>query len=176
MRKVFIALLIVPLFCFSQQDKPKSKIEELNSKSGILIKREFIEAGEIIGSYSAKIKIRVVKITDLKTNIVTTGLKFDIAEKSTSVFLDKDEIDGLLISMSKIKETVATPAPTNYTEFSFLSKSGLNASLFTSKETWRFAIDIDKYGRDGYVFFESSKSSEAIDNFINVINEAKKSL
>jgi hypothetical protein len=177
MKKVLILLFIAPSFLFSQIEKSKSKIEELSSKSGVLLKKEYKPIATITGAYGTSFKMQVLKITDLKTNVTTAGLKFDY--QKSSFFLDKDEINGLYESLVKMREINDTPQPLEYTEFNFYSNTGLRIGLFSSDKegTWQLLIDFSKYSSintTNVIFFEATKIKEALDLLLKNLSEVKK--
>ncbi len=174
-RLILFAFLFPSILTFSQSDSPKTVIEETLSQSGTLVKKEFNRLPIINGAYSIKLQITALKITSYTSNTIVSGAKFESGKSST--FLDKEELTGLISALNKMKEFSTTPVPENYTEYVFVSKSGLSVSIYSNdKEGWVFSITVSKYGTDGFVFFDKGKSVEAINKVTEAITEAKKLL
>lgn len=164
--KTLIALIIIclPALCYSQTEKAQSNIETMSEKSGILFKKEFTRIGDYYYGF-----VEVLKITNLATINTIKGIR--IGSNKAWGFLDEDEIDGLILSLGKMKEVLNTPVPKDYTEYVFTSKSGFKASIFVDRNKWAFSIQADKYISSSSVLFDKI---EQFQNFYDMINAAKK--
>lgn len=168
MKKILIVILFyTPINLYAQLEKSSSKIEAVSNKAGVLLKTEYKRSGSYYYGY-----VDVAKITNLSTNENNKGIR--IGSQSTGwSFLDDDEIDALITSMEKIKEIYNSPVPADYTEYTFISKSGFVASIYTDKGKWIFMIATNRHLSSSIVFFEKP---ENIITFYNLIVTAKMNL
>ena len=179
MKKIILIFAIVSSALFSnaqakKEQESKSKIEGLSEKSGTLLKKEFID----IGKFNS-VQIQVLKITDVSTGAVLAGLRLEKEKKgddagSFVVFLDSDEIDGLLKSINYINENVLSkPLPDDYIEYNFQSRSGFRAGVYkASSAKWSAFVQLDKYYDDSQLFL----GSDELIQFRDLIIQAKAKL
>jgi len=161
MKKLFIiiALFIGLSSTFGQTEAKTalSNAEKFSEKSGVLIKKEFADIGEV-----KDLEIKVVHYTDLisKNSVSSVRLEKEVVGKYSTdtkiASLDSDEIDGLIKSIKLIQEQIFNSVPTEYTEVSFKSRGGFEAGCFWSKGKWSTYLKIKKYDSKSYVFLDQS--------------------
>lgn len=151
----------------------QSNIEKFSERSGTLIERKYIDVGTI-----KDCKIQVMLISDMMTNAKTSGVRFEMekADRYTSstkiAFLDKDEVDGLIKSLSILKSNVLTSQRDSYTEVEFTSRSGFSAGAFYADGKWSAFMKLKKYDSDSYVFIKP----EDLDALAGLLQQAKPQL
>jgi len=176
MKYLFVFSMVVLLsFCntFSQdlnKKQSQSEIEGFTSQDGILLQKEFIDVGEF-----KKCKINIAIFTDLLANISKKGIRFEYEVKgkysndTKIAFLDVDEIDALIKSITIIKENVLPQIKNNYTEIQYTSRGGFIAGCYWSDKSWTGFMKIEKYDKDSYMWFKSTE----FDQLLTVLNNAK---
>lgn len=168
------ALSIVFISMSAQQLKPKeqetSNAEKFSERSGSLIRKEFIDIGEI-----KKCEVKVIHFTDLISNQKTSAVKFEYEYKSTyssdtkSAVLDADEIDGLIKSIKIIQEKVLPATAANYTEVSFRSRSGFEAGCYSKKDSWSAYMKLERFDSNSYVFIDKDDLAK----LLSLLEQAK---
>src|SRR5688500_17621491 len=113
MKNVFlIALCTFTLAAFaSAQTKPvereQSNIEKFSAKSGTLVEKRFVDVGKL-----KSIEVQVLVLTDLISNAKVSGVRFEMptatrySTDTKVAFLDQDEVDGLIKSITALKTKV----------------------------------------------------------------------
>lgn len=147
MKKVLLPILIVTsLTVYSQEtnkDKEQTKSEKFSQRSGTLLQKDFIDLGQVSG-----IDVKILKITDLNDNESNTSVRFEYRTYA-DIFInaiDKDEVDGLIISIKNLLNLVSKTTPTNYTEVTYFSRGGFTLGIYfeTQKSKWKSFLKIDK--------------------------------
>ena len=129
----------------------KSQVVELLAKDGILLEKQFYPLGSVAG----------VEFENLILTDITTGKKTGALRVTTSYYssigsddyigtLDADELDACLKSMNYIKEQVAKPAPSIYTEYEYSTRDGVSMGCYCSTDrkgesSWTIFIKTKKY-------------------------------
>lgn len=172
-----LALIGASLTTFAQQGKVKeqetSNAEKFSERSGSLIKKEFIDIGEL-----KKCELKVIHYSDLMTNQKTSALKFEYEYKSSyssdtkAAVLDADEIDGLIKSIKIIQEKIFPLTPENYSEVSFRSRSGFEAGCFSKKDSWSTYMKLEKFDSNSYVFMDKDDLAK----LLTLLEQAKSKL
>jgi len=105
---LFIALCAICAFSqVKSQEKEQSKLEAFSLKSGTLLEKQFIDAGELKG-----VKVQTYIIADLITGVKVTGIRLEktVSDRYSSdtktAALDLDEVDGLIKSITTLKTKV----------------------------------------------------------------------
>jgi hypothetical protein len=133
----FLAFLCAPsiLFCQSETtNQPvKSKVETFTEETGTLIETTVEE----IGTLRYSLSIKVLKLKNLITGVKINGISFELNNRKN--ILDADEIDGLVKSLSIMKDAAATTKPV-YTELTYKSRTGFEVGAF---------FDLDKRAQNG---------------------------
>ncbi len=174
MKPILLAILLIPFITLAQvkeDAREKSKLETFSEKSGKIIQKTFIDIGKV-----KELKVEVLVFEDLTDNSKISGLRLEAGVYSTlgsstkTAFLDKDEIDGLLKSLSYFKEKVFPSSPENYTEVTFSSRSGFSAGVFQdNKKKWSLVLKLEKYDSRSSVYLKDTD----IDDLIRLIEKAK---
>lgn len=151
---LIITFLIVGLSCLAQDkdliQAPKSKLEAFSEKAGAMFKKEYFKIAQL-----HDLTFEVLTITNLSTNESMQGLLISsksmvgTTEVTWRAFLDQDEIDGFLKAVTYMSATVMkNDFPTNYTEYTFQSRSGFSASIFNitrsydDKQKWKSSFKL----------------------------------
>lgn len=170
MKKIFTLIALTAIFSYgySQEketlkSKSESKIEAFGAETGSLIEKSNEDVGKV-----GSITIQTSVITNLLTNTKIKGLRIEKANTSQYgsdhiSFLDEDEIDAVLKSISLLKEKIQT-IPTNYVEIIFTARSGFEFGAYYSKE-WKYFIQVDKYKSDS-MFFMGTPSLDRFEIYV----------
>lgn len=144
-----ISLIVFPISIFSQdlkKDIEPTKSEKFSQRSGTFLQKDFIDIGSIGGT-----EIKVLNIKDLNNNESNSSVRFEKQAYGTYSdsyinAIDKDEVDGLIISIKNIIENVLKTTPSTYTEVTYSSRSGFNlGSYFEAKKSkWVIFFKIEK--------------------------------
>lgn len=155
MKKIY--LLIIILFSsfaiFSQNDKNSTNAEQFSIKSGTLLKKEFIDAGEMKG-----IHFKIVYFTDMISDQTKKALRLEYVYNGTYSsdtkisILDEDEIDELIKSIELMQEKIFPENALNYTEVSFKSRGGFETGCYYANDKWKTYVKLEKYDENSYVF------------------------
>lgn len=102
----------------------------------------------------------MIKLTDLTTNAVISGIKltaYDVGGYGSTTkmtFLDADEIDSLLKAMAYINEKVfTTNLPSNPVEYNYRSRRGFTADGFSSSKKWKGHLQLEQYdSHSGFIY------------------------
>jgi hypothetical protein len=166
---IFLLLFTIPSGCQSQvaakPDEAKSKqskLEEFSGRSGQLLEKKFLRIGKF-----GQTSVDVLIITDMNSKKVVSGVRLErvvstqYTSRTISAFIDDDEVDGAIKSMSYLKAQILGSAiPENYTEYQFVSRSGFQVGCFNEKKDWIGFINIDRIGRDGFDSFNGVRMAE----------------
>ena len=151
----FMTLFVMGLQAQTQlaKDVESSNAEKFSASSGALIKKDFIDIGEIRGA-----KLQVVKFQDMISEKSTSAVRLEYEVKSSygtdtkKAMLDADEIDGLLKSIKVMKERIFPSTSVTYSEVTYRSRAGFEAGCYWSKDKWTTYLKLEKYDSKSYVF------------------------
>jgi hypothetical protein len=174
MKKALPLIILLCAVCAFSQVKPvekeQSKLEQFSSKSGTLIQKQFVDLGTV-----KKVKVELMTLTDLGSGLKISGIRFsfEVTSSYTSdekiAFLDFDEVDGLIKSISLLKSKVFTSTPTNYTEVMYSSRSGDQAGAFWSDNKWTAYMRLEKYDSKSFLSLEPAD----FDGLLTILTRAK---
>lgn len=147
MKKLFILLVLLCSVAVSnaQNEKSQSKAARFESSIGSLIRRDYYALPKVGGA-----EMKVMILTDIFTGTKIGCLRmktkyqpYSNLEGETFVgYLDFEELDAAIKSLSYIKETILPTTPDVYTDFMFNTKDG--GQLFTDFDAktkkWEFTI------------------------------------
>jgi hypothetical protein len=172
--KIVILFLLVASITHGQTiEKLKSNAEIFSTKSGTLIKKEFVDIGKVKDA-----KVSVIHYTDMidDKKVSSVNFKYEHTSKysksTKSASLDADEIEGLIKSIKLIQEKIFSTTPDKYTEVSFFSRSGFSAGCYWSSDKWKTYIRLEKFDSDSYVFLQK----EDFKNLLELLEKAKTKL
>lgn len=167
MKRIYFLFLLLPLFAASQQpakEVTKSKLEAFSERSGTLIQKTFIDIGKVNG-----LQVQIQVIENMTDHSKLSGLRLEAVTYSSLgadtkiAFIDPDEIEGLLTSLKYFKDKLFATSPENYTETSFTSRTGLNATAFQdNKKKWSVALKLEKYDSRSTVYLKEDSITELI--------------
>lgn len=174
MKQAFILLLVFSNFlCFSQKDSVVTKLDKEIFKTGALIRTEIIGIGDFGGLGTNKVKVATVKTTDLANDITVKGIYVTVDNIRNTV--DEDEVDGLIISLERMRSLLNTKPPKTYNEFKFSTISGFELVVETYKDDWVFYIKT-KHFIDTRSHMHLRKPMESLKSFYDLILKAKEEL
>jgi len=151
----FLSFMILSLNAQTQIAKEieTSNAEKFSASSGALIKKDFLDIGEIRGA-----KLQVVIFQDMISEKSTNAVRFEYEVKSSystdtkKAMLDADEIDGLLKSIKVMKDKIFPSTSDVYSEVTYRSRGGFEAGCYWSKGKWTTYLKLEKYDSKSYVF------------------------
>lgn len=137
----------------------QSNADKFSKRSGTLISTEFINLG-IVGD----LKLVLIVLRDLITNQEEKAIRFeydyyngyDDYPDTKIASLDRDELEGLIKSLEMIVSRVFQTVPANYMEVNFISRSGMNAGCYFSKNNWEFYVKISQHDGNSFVFMNKN--------------------
>jgi hypothetical protein len=172
MKNIF-AFSLLSLLAMSTygQDKRSSNADLLIDKPGVVLQREYQNISKV-----KNVSIIVEYITDMSVaasakRISALDLEYTTMgdnSQTVSVLIDQDEVQGLISFLENIHDNIIkSAAPKNYTEFSLMTRSGLEAGCYW-ENTWKPYVKLDS---------ENSKtdvelSSDDLIAFISFIKQA----
>jgi hypothetical protein len=172
----FLVVLLFPVLSFGQVVpgiEGKSKIELFSLKTGNLIKKEFTKLNS-----TRKVVLEILKISDVMNNTTIDGIKFNttIVNKNNgtetkSNYLDADEVDAFLKSAKFLLSSLNMPGD-NYTEYQFVSRGGLMAGAYSSKNGWNYYLKLNQNDAESYAFV----SKEDFEEITHTVEQAKSKL
>jgi len=137
------------------QDKKECKADMLADTPGAVIQKEYVNI-----TVMDHLTIVVEFVTNTANNQKLSALDMEYKTggddgTTSNTLLDADEVDALLAFMQNIQDNISkTTAPKNYTEYTFLSKSGFEAGCYWDKK-WKTYFKVDS---------EDSKTDMELDN------------
>ena len=152
MKKLLPAfVLIFTAVSFAQIAKPtpekeQSKLEQFSAKSGGLFERRFEPVGTVKG-----VKVEILSIADLISGLKIMGLRFEYYAYASyggdtkTAFLDADEVDGLIKSITMLQSTVFPSTRDVYTEVTYTSRGGFSAGAYYANKQWTAFVKLEKY-------------------------------
>lgn len=150
------------------QDKA-CKADIMEGKPNVVIQKEYLK----ITTFK-NIAIVVEYVTDVTNNQKLSALDLEFSttgenSETISTMLDPDEVDGLLAFLQNVQDNIAkAAAPKNYTEYTYVSKSGMEAGCYFDK-VWKTYIRIDKDDSKTNVELEK----DDLVSFISFVRQAK---
>lgn len=179
MRRIilFIALLISTCILNAQEeqekeDNVKSKYSMFSEKSGMLLKHEYYDLGEVGG-----LSLEAIVSTDINTDTKAAAVRFKnsyfISLTAGSVYyistLDSEELDSCINALGFMVAMSESKTPDVYTEYRYISIEGIDISLFTNNGSWNASIQTKKYTDKSWTKIPVNKLRE----LINKLNRAK---
>ena len=145
-----LMLLSGSIFCAAQVQPSVpptlSKLEELSSVNGLVLKREHYLLGTI-----AKIEFNVLTLTNMASKEVTKGIRLSVKSFTLETYigyLDPNEVEGLASAMNTIGTSTAEQ-PENYTEMEYNNISGnIEAGAFSTEKGWKYYIFLGRYNKE----------------------------
>lgn len=157
MKKIFLILFIINFYFGYSQTKEKelSNAEKFSAKSGVLIKKEFVDINVLKSVY-----FKVVIYSDIMNNTKYSAQRIEkeyvsnYSSDTKIAVLDSDEIAGLIASIKLIRDNIFPTSPVLYTEVSFKSRAGFEAGCYWGKDNWKIYLKLEKYDNDSHVFLD----------------------
>ena len=138
-----------------------------------MLQKEYADVGSV-----KKVTIQTMLIKDLIAGSSIKALRFEyeayssIGSDTKVAALDQDEIDGLIKSLRIIKEKIVPNQVTNYTEVFFRSRSGFEAGCFSSGDSWKAYLKLERFDSRSMVFL----SVDDLDKLLSMVEAAKAKL
>lgn len=161
--------LLLGLPCFAQQTN-ECNADMLANNPGSVIQKEYENISRI-----RNLSILTVHITDITHNKKLSALDLEYAYNGENaatfaVLLDPIEVDSLLSFLQNLqKNMVNAGAPKNYTEYSFISKSGMQAGCYWSGKEWKIYVKINVKENKSDVEFNNDEFTA----FISFLKQAR---
>jgi hypothetical protein len=150
MRQILTLLLLtLTIPAWAETAPPSTKLEDFSSKKGMVIIKSYEDAGLLAGRHKGYMSISAMELTSAPpANEKLKGIKISIFEdlmqkNGSSVFIDFDEIEGLLKSIDYIAKEKGSAAKFKRFEASYVSNSGFQFTVFNSNSTGKLYLSID---------------------------------
>lgn len=169
-----VSLLFLSLTAFCQdlkKDLEITKSEKFSQRSGTLLQKDFIDLSSIGGT-----EIKILKIKDLNNNESNSSVRFEkqgYGSYSDTYInsIDKDEVDGLIISIKNLLDNVLKTTPTTYTEVTYSSRGGFSLGSYfeVKKSRWTSFLKIKKHSSKSM----GTLSETDLQNLLSLLEQAK---
>lgn len=175
MKKILLSVLLTSsLMIYSQEvkkDIEQTKSEKFSQRAGTLLQKDFIDLGQIGGT-----EIKILKISDLNNNESNSSVRFEkhgygtYADTYISA-IEKDEVDGLIISIKNLINNVLKTTPTTYTEVTYSSRGGFSLGSYyeVKKSKWTCFLKVEKYTSKSM----SILTEVDLQSLLNLLEQAK---
>lgn len=174
---LFISLLLSTCILNAQEeqgkeDSVKSKYSMFSEKSGMLLKHEYYDLGEVEG-----LSLEAIVTTDVNTDTKVAAVRFEnshfISINAGSIYyvsvLDSEELDSCIGALGFMVAMSDSKTPDIYTEYNYISVEGIKISLFTNNGSWNASIQTKRYSDKSWTKIPVTKLRE----IINKLNRAK---
>ena len=171
---LLLTSLSVSMFCYSQEakkDTETTKSDKFSQRSGTLLQKDFIDLGKVGGT-----EVKILKIADLNNSDTISSVRFENQSYGTYSdtyinAIDKDEVDGLIISIKKLLNDVLKTTPSTYTEVTYSSRGGFSLGSYydTKKSKWTNFLKVEKYTSKSMAIL----SVEDLTTLLNLLEQAK---
>ncbi len=175
MKKVLLTVLMASsLTAYSQVLEKKletTKSEKFSQRSGTLLQKDFIDLGKV-----GDTEVKILKIKDLNNNESISSVRFEKQGYGTYAdtyinSIDKDEVDGLIISIKNLLGNVLKTTPSTYTEVTYSSRGGFSLGSYfeVEKSKWKSFLQVEKHTNKSMAILSESD----LQNLLNLLEEAK---
>ena len=145
MKKLFILLVFLCSVAVSnaqekETEKSQSKAVLFEKSIGSLIRKDFYNLPKVSG-----VENNVLILTDILTGTKIGCLRMEYYDDYNDLragYIDFEELDAAIKSLSYIKETILHTTPDVYTEFSFKSKDGVQLGTYFNEKTQKWVVFI----------------------------------
>lgn len=148
MKKLFILLVLLCSVAVSnaqeKETENRSKTTLFEQSIGSLIRNESYALPKV-GSVEMNVQILTDIFTGTKIGCLRMETKFhydDGVDQFFAGYIDFEELDAAIKSLSYIKETILHTTPDVYTEFSFKSKDGVQLGTYFNEKTQKWVVFI----------------------------------
>ena len=144
MKKLFILLVLLCSVAVSnaqeKETENRSKAALFEESKGSLIRKDFYNLPKVGG-----LENNVLILTDIFTGTKIGCLRMEYYYNDFDYcagYIDFEELDAAIKSLSYIKETILHTTPDVYTEFSFNSKDGVQLGTYFNEKTQKWVVFI----------------------------------
>ena len=144
MKKLFILLVLLCSVAVSnaqeKETENRSKAALFEESKGSLIRKDFYNLPKVSG-----VENNVLILTDILTGTKIGCLRMEYYDDYNDLragYIDFEELDAAIKSLSYIKETILYTTPDVYTEFSFKSKDGVQLGTYFNEKTQKWVVFI----------------------------------
>lgn len=144
MKKLFILLVLLCSVAVSnaqeKETENRSKAALFEESKGSLIRKDFYNLPKVGG-----LENNVLILTDIFTGTKIGCLRMEYYDDYNDLragYIDFEELDAAIKSLSYIKETILYTTPDVYTEFSFKSKDGVQLGTYFNEKTQKWVVFI----------------------------------
>ena len=132
-----ILFTCAPTFAQETNSYPKSRLETFEANTSTLLIKGTDDMGVVVGKVGA-VTVRCRESKDVSTGqrefgVIVTVTQAEGIEDTTVI--DFDELDGLLRALDYISKVEWSVTSLGHFEASFITKSGLKASTYSSRRT-----------------------------------------
>jgi hypothetical protein len=158
MKKRFLGIIIILCFVvglFGQIDERRSKLEELNYKPGIYVRKKVIKIDEFKG-----MGFSVVKVHNLEDGTYFPGLEITKAFNdgyhitTERVFIDNDDIDNFQNALNKIEESISKNEKDWEVIFRSLGGFSMGYKYNEEDKEWQAYISSMRYRPESIVWLD----------------------
>lgn len=176
---VLIAMLLLSAQARGEEQggEPATKLEQFVSSTGHVIVRSLADIGVVKGLHGSQLRVSATTYVSAATGAKVQGLVLegvDAREREASVFIDADEIQGLMEGMVYISKVKQEDTELDHFEATYTTVGGFKVTAFNSPAaptsvTYGFTL-----GRVAplHVFVDRAGAQETV----NVLREAQKRL
>ena len=144
MKKLFFLLVLLCSVAVSnaqeKETENRSKAALFEESKGSLIRKDFYNLPKVGG-----LENNVLILTDIFTGTKIGCLRMEYYDDYNDLragYIDFEELDAAIKSLSYIKETILYTTPDVYTEFSFKSKDGVQLGTYFNEKTQKWVVFI----------------------------------
>lgn len=144
MKKLFILLVLLCSVAVSnaqeKETENRSNAVLFEESKGSLIRKDFYNLPKVGG-----LENNVLILTDIFTGTKIGCLRMEYYDDCANLYdgyIDFEELDAAIKSLSYIKETILHTTPDVYTEFSFKSKAGVQLGTYFNEKTKKWVVFI----------------------------------
>jgi hypothetical protein len=151
----FLALLLTPTVYGQDQaetQKPATKLEAFQARTGIIIVRGFTTVGHVHGMGDVSINALDYRdASNSKTRITGVSITVtDRTERENTTFVDSDEIESLLAGLDSLRKATKDITPLKDFRADYRTKGNLRVTVFKGSSGELFAeVSAGGIGRIG---------------------------
>jgi hypothetical protein len=113
--------------------QPKTKIEEFQAKTGIVVVKGFTEIGEV--SDLGHVDVTAMEFTETSSGLKSTGIAIEVKESGTlekkeRAFIDYDEIDSLISGIDYVSRANSSVTKHKLFEATYVTKGCFKVTAF----------------------------------------------
>lgn len=127
-------------FAFAEDltaDKPATKIEQFSAKTGSVIIKRYTDIGKVSG-IGSEVEVTAIELIDANSSNITKGISISVTqnsriERSSTSFIDFDEIDSLIKGMEYVSSVKADTMKHKNFEARYKTKGNFEVVIFNER-------------------------------------------